>query len=150
MYRNIRYGVKPRGFPVWAEVLCFVLLRILVSELNWFTMKRKHSFSSWRRGLHHTRRRTNDPRGLWNRFVALRLLCISINDGPRRPQPPSHGPAKGCLLVTGGVTEPRDYRTTDLDVVVGVTISTEEQEVYRTLQNKLESAGQRARSHGNA
>jgi hypothetical protein len=30
------------------------------------------------------------------------------------------------------------------------TISTEEQEVYRTLQNKLESAGQRARSHGNA
>jgi cyanophycinase len=49
---------------------------------------------------------------LWNRFVALRLLCISsmILTGAVCAQPPSHGPAKGYLLVTGGATEPRDYQ----------------------------------------
>jgi cyanophycinase len=49
---------------------------------------------------------------LWNRFFALRLLCISsmILTAAAGAQLPSHGPAKGYLLVTGGATEPRDYQ----------------------------------------
>jgi cyanophycinase len=37
-------------------------------------------------------------------FFALALTSNSF------AQPPSHGPAKGYLLITGGATEPRDYQ----------------------------------------
>jgi cyanophycinase len=49
---------------------------------------------------------------LWNRLVALSVLCISsmILTIAAVAQPPSHGPTKGYLLVTGGATEPRDYQ----------------------------------------
>jgi hypothetical protein len=39
VYRNIRYGIKPRGFPVLAEALFFVLLRILVFGLRMCELK---------------------------------------------------------------------------------------------------------------
>jgi hypothetical protein len=62
------------------------------------------------------------------------------------------GPWGGRIFLIGGMTPrylignaPSDMKehvgTTDLDVVVGVTISTEEREVYRTLQNNLKDAG---------
>jgi cyanophycinase len=49
---------------------------------------------------------------LWNRLVALSVLYISsmILIIAAVAQPPSHGPTKGYLLVTGGATEPRDYQ----------------------------------------
>jgi cyanophycinase len=48
----------------------------------------------------------------WNRFTVSLLLCTSsvIFAAAAFAQPPSHGPAKGYLLVTGGATEPRDYQ----------------------------------------
>jgi len=62
------------------------------------------------------------------------------------------GPWGGKLVLIGGMAPkyivgnaPMDMRehvgTTDLDVVVGVTISTEEDEAYRTLQQNLKDAG---------
>jgi hypothetical protein len=71
---------------------------------------------------------------------ALRTLLLKI------------GPWGGRIFLIGGLTPhyligkaPSDMKdhvgTTDLDVVVGITISTEEQEVYRTLQNNLKAAG---------
>jgi hypothetical protein len=62
------------------------------------------------------------------------------------------GPWGGKLVLIGGMAPkyivgnaPMDMKehvgTTDLDVVVGVTISTEEDEVYRTLQQNLKEAG---------
>jgi cyanophycinase len=36
--------------------------------------------------------------------IAIALTCVAC------AQPPSHGPAKGYLLITGGATEPRDYQ----------------------------------------
>jgi cyanophycinase len=44
-------------------------------------------------------------------FARLLLLaCIPAFAFPVFAQPPSHGPAKGYLLITGGATEPRDYQ----------------------------------------
>lgn len=62
------------------------------------------------------------------------------------------GPWVGKLILIGGMAPkyivgnaPIDMKehvgTTDLDVVVGVTISTEEDEAYRTLQQNLKEAG---------
>lgn len=39
-------------------------------------------------------------------ITGIALAMISSATG----QPPSHGPAKGYLLITGGATEPRDYQ----------------------------------------
>jgi hypothetical protein len=61
------------------------------------------------------------------------------------------GPWGGKLTIIGGMTprylvgvSPADIRehvgTTDLDIVVGVTLSTEEEEAYRTLQQNLKDA----------
>lgn len=61
------------------------------------------------------------------------------------------GPWGSRLILIGGMTPrylvgqpPPDIRahigTTDLDIVVGVTLSTEEAEVYRTLQQNLKDA----------
>ena len=71
---------------------------------------------------------------------ALRTLLVKI------------GPWGGRVFLIGGLVPhyligkaPSDMKehvgTTDLDIVVGVAISTEEQEVYRTLQNNLKEAG---------
>jgi len=54
---------------------------------------------------------------LCNRIVRVRLLSsawamliiVSLT-GMALAQPPSHGPAKGYLLITGGATQPPDYR----------------------------------------
>lgn len=62
------------------------------------------------------------------------------------------GPWGGKLILIGGMapkyivgSAPVDIEehvgTTDLDIVVGVTISTEEDEAYRTLQQNLKEAG---------
>ena len=41
----------------------------------------------------------------------LALACIALTLATEAlAQPPSHGPAKGYLLITGGATEPRDYQ----------------------------------------
>ena len=66
------------------------------------------------------------------------------------------GPWGGKLILIGGMAPkyivgnaPTDMKehvgTTDLDIVVGVTISTEEDEAYRTLQQNLKAAGFRPR-----
>jgi len=71
---------------------------------------------------------------------ALRTLLVKI------------GPWGGRVFLIGGLVPhyligkaPSDMKehvgTTDLDIVVGVAISTEEQEVYRTLQSNLKEAG---------
>lgn len=71
---------------------------------------------------------------------ALRTLLVKI------------GPWGGRVFLIGGLvphyliaTAPGDMKghvgTTDLDVVIGVAIPTEEQEVYRTLQNNLKEVG---------
>src|SRR5258705_8470767 len=53
---------------------------------------------------------------LCNRIVPVRLLSfawamlmIVSLAGMALAQPPSHGPAKGYLLITGGATRPPDY-----------------------------------------
>jgi hypothetical protein len=62
------------------------------------------------------------------------------------------GPWGSKLILIGGMTPrylvgnaPIDMKehvgTTDLDIVVGVTVSTEEEEAYRTLQQNLKEAG---------
>ncbi|MGD0941519.1 MAG: hypothetical protein ABR905_17615 [Terracidiphilus sp.] len=62
------------------------------------------------------------------------------------------GPWGSRLILIGGMTPrylvgnaPMDMKehvgTTDLDIVVGVTVSTEEEEAYRTLQQNLKEAG---------
>jgi len=62
------------------------------------------------------------------------------------------GPWGGRIFLIGGMTPrfligtaPIDVEehigTTDLDIVVGVTVTTEEEELYRTLQNNLKEAG---------
>jgi hypothetical protein len=62
------------------------------------------------------------------------------------------GPWGGRIFLIGGMTPrfligtaPIDIKehigTTDLDIVVGITVSTEEEELYRTLQNNLKDAG---------
>jgi hypothetical protein len=62
------------------------------------------------------------------------------------------GPWGTQLILIGGMTPkylvgnaPKDIKehvgTTDLDVVVGVTLSTEEEEAYRTLQQNLKESG---------
>ncbi len=45
-------------------------------------------------------------------FASIRLFsCIALMlPVTAFAQPPSHGPAKGSLLITGGATEPRDYQ----------------------------------------
>ena len=41
----------------------------------------------------------------------LTLICITLAlTSAAIAQPPSHGPARGYLLITGGATEPRDYQ----------------------------------------
>jgi len=50
------------------------------------------------------RSRTILPRLLALACIALTLATEAV------AQPPSHGPAKGYLLITGGATEPRDYQ----------------------------------------
>jgi cyanophycinase len=50
------------------------------------------------------RRRTISPRLLALTCIALALSAAAF------AQPPSHGPARGYLLITGGATEPRDYQ----------------------------------------
>ena len=43
--------------------------------------------------------------------LAARLAIFALALAPMAiAQPPSHGPAKGYLLITGGATEPRDYQ----------------------------------------
>lgn len=42
-------------------------------------------------------------------LVALACLVLPVG-GPASAQAPSHGPAKGYLLITGGATEARDYQ----------------------------------------
>ena len=45
-----------------------------------------------------------------NLFVSrLALVCLVLA-AAAIAQTPSHGPAKGYLLITGGATEPRDYQ----------------------------------------
>ncbi len=48
-----------------------------------------------------------------SRSVSARLFVVAmfagLLSGVASGQTPSHGPAKGYLLVTGGATEPRDY-----------------------------------------
>jgi cyanophycinase len=47
------------------------------------------------------------------RIISARILCICVAltlASAALAQPPSHGPAKGYLLITGGATEPRDYQ----------------------------------------
>jgi hypothetical protein len=62
------------------------------------------------------------------------------------------GPWGGRIFLIGGMTPrylignaPVDVKehigTTDLDIVVGVSVTTEEEELYRTLQNNLKDAG---------
>jgi hypothetical protein len=51
------------------------------------------------------------------------------------------GPWGGRIFLIGGMTPRFLIGTTDLDIVVGVTVSTEEEELYRTLQNNLKDAG---------
>jgi cyanophycinase len=59
-------------------------------------------------------RQAGEEMNLWNRIVAARLVCfvwIAVAlPGIALAYPPSHGPKKGYLLVTGGATEPRDYQ----------------------------------------
>lgn len=50
------------------------------------------------------RSRTVSARFLFLTCIALAIAATGFS------QPPSHGPAKGYLLITGGATEPRDYR----------------------------------------
>jgi hypothetical protein len=61
------------------------------------------------------------------------------------------GPWGGKLALIGGMAPrylvgdlpgetPEHVGTTDLDIVVGVTLSTEEEEAYRTLQQNLKDA----------
>jgi cyanophycinase len=38
------------------------------------------------------------------------LICASIITTAATAQPPSHGPSKGFLLITGGATQPPDYQ----------------------------------------
>ena len=40
----------------------------------------------------------------------LPLTCFVLALASACAQPPSHGPARGYLLITGGATEPRDYQ----------------------------------------
>jgi cyanophycinase len=40
----------------------------------------------------------------------LALACMTLAFNPTFAQKPSHGPAKGYLLITGGATEARDYQ----------------------------------------
>ena len=51
---------------------------------------------------------------LGNRIVRARLLSsaciIATLTGIAAAQPPSHGPAKGYLLITGGATQPPDFQ----------------------------------------
>lgn len=51
---------------------------------------------------------------LRNKTISARLfslISIALALVVAAPaQPPSHGPAKGYLLITGGATEPRDYQ----------------------------------------
>src|SRR5579859_1178993 len=46
--------------------------------------------------------------------ISVRLLSLAcvllVSATAALAQPPSHGPAKGYLLITGGATEPRDYQ----------------------------------------
>jgi len=42
--------------------------------------------------------------------LALTLALAATSLAPTLAQTPSHGPAKGYLLITGGATEPRDYQ----------------------------------------
>jgi cyanophycinase len=47
------------------------------------------------------------------RTISARILslCVALTlSSAGLAQPPSHGPAKGYLLITGGATEPRDYQ----------------------------------------
>jgi hypothetical protein len=79
------------------------------------------------------------PQALEACEIALRTILTKI------------GPWGGKLILIGGMAPkyivgkaPSDMKehvgTTDLDVVVGVTISTEEDEAYRTLQQNLRDA----------
>ena len=47
---------------------------------------------------------TNSPR-----LVSL-VCAILLITATAFAQAPSHGPAKGYLLITGGITQPRDYQ----------------------------------------
>jgi cyanophycinase len=57
---------------------------------------------------------TGEQMILRNNAITVRLfsiISISLALAATAPaQPPSHGPAKGYLLITGGATEPRDYQ----------------------------------------
>jgi cyanophycinase len=44
------------------------------------------------------------------RLLCLAFSCCATAAGAQVAFPPSHGPAKGYLLITGGATEPRDYQ----------------------------------------
>ena len=43
-------------------------------------------------------------------FRVLFLAYVVVSSAASYAQTPSHGPANGYLLITGGATEPRDYQ----------------------------------------
>jgi cyanophycinase len=47
---------------------------------------------------------------LKKRFVATHFLCFAWIIATAAAQPPSHGPIKGTLLITGGATQPPDFQ----------------------------------------
>src|SRR5471030_1130422 len=56
---------------------------------------------------------TGDPMSLRHKTIAARLtlICVALAlTTAAFAQPPSHGPAKGYLLISGGGTEHSDYQ----------------------------------------